>query len=332
MLYFAAMQLGDWDVRVDPWAVDYGAETPGASALPPEAAVDVDVAVETVGSRWVPVVPAPRRMSGPVIFIDGVRRIEGRLVMTSADRVIHGAIGTAAVGSVHTGEHRATFGESRIDRVLIFGNGVLPASALALGPRLQYRPVSVADDDADAPIRGLHAEMRVAEQALAASLAVPGALVIADGPLSITARSASPVVGFVKRLFQLYVPAEQLAVVRRLPAGARSPVFLIRSTGRFGRYSWFVRLATPLRVESEFTGIVRLEVAEAGGLEQAVSLANAITGWLPRLVPSRTRDPRAPQNLVPIGALEQHLRHQMGDSRLIHRRLATRLARESAHV
>ncbi len=325
------MQLGDWDVRIDPWAVEYGAETPGAGS-PTEEVADVDVTVETVDSRWAPVIPSPGRMSGPVIFIDGVRRIEARLVMTSGDKVIHGAIGTSAVGSVHTGEHRATFGEWRIDRVLIFGNGAVPRSPLALGPGLEYRPVSVADDDADAPIRGLHSEMRIAEQALATSLAVPGALVLADGPLSITARNASPVVGFVKRLFQLYVPAEQLAVVRRLPSGARSPVFLIRSSGRFGRYSWFVRLGTPLRVESEFTGIVRLEVAEAGGLEQAVSLANAITGWLPRLVPSRKRDPRAPQNLIPIGALEQHLRHQMGDSRLIHRRLATRLASESTHV
>ena len=35
------------------------------------------------------------------------------------------------------------------------------------------------------------------------------------------------------------------------------------------------------------------------------------------------RDPRAPQNLVPIGALEQHLRRGLGDARLIHRRLAT---------
>jgi hypothetical protein len=32
---------------------------------------------------------------------------------------------------------------------------------------------------------------------------------------------------------------------------------------------------------------------------------------------------------VPIGALEQHLRRGLGDARLIHRRLATRLARES---
>ena len=56
------------------------------------------------------------------------------------------------------------------------------------------------------------------------------------------------------------------------------------------------------------------------------------TSVVPRFVLSRSRDPRAPQNLVPIGALEQHLRRGLGDARLIHRRLATLLAREFVNV
>ena len=112
----------------------------------------------------------------------------------------------------------------------------------------------------------------------------------------------------------------------------RTPVFLIRSAGRFSRYSWFARLANRLPVESDFTGLVRLELSEALGLEEAVRLADLTTALLPRFVPSRSRDPRAPQNLVPIGALEHHLRHGLGDARLIHRRLATVLARELAHA
>jgi hypothetical protein len=32
-------------------------------------------------------------------------------------------------------------------------------------------------------------------------------------------------------------------------------------------------------------------------------------------------DPRAPQNLVPIGALERQLRHRMGDPGLVYRAL-----------
>jgi hypothetical protein len=265
-------------------------------------------------------------------FVDGVRRIEARLVITAGARVLHGAIGSHGVGVVNVNDGRAEFGELRIGRVLIFGGGEHPGSALSLGPGLTYEPISVAEDDPDAPIRGLHAEMRQSEERFANALATGNLLVVADGPLNISQPGGGRVVGFVKRLFRLYVPPEQLAVVRQLSAGARSPVFLIRSAGRFSRYSWFVRLAAPLRMESEFTGIVRLEVAETVGATAAVSLADAITSWLPRFVPSRTRDPRAPQNLVPIGALEQHLRHQLGDARLIQRRLATLLAAESMHV
>ena len=74
---------------------------------------------------------------------------------------------------------------------------------------------------------------------------------------------------------------------------------------------------------------MRLEVsAIASGETRRFDWPTYTSALLPRFVPSRTRDPRAPQNLVPIGALEQHLRRGLGDARLIHRRLATLLARE----
>ena len=53
---------------------------------------------------------------------------------------------------------------------------------------------------------------------------------------------------------------------------------------------------------------------------------------MPRFVPPRSRDPRAPQNLTPIGALEAHLRRGLGDPRIVQRRLASLLAREMMHV
>ena len=321
------MLMNGRDVRIDPWAVEYGAETPGAGTNEELSDAQVDTAVELDEWREVPC----RRTapSGPIAFVDGVRRIEARLVITAGTRVLHGAIGSHGVGVAHVSDGRAEFGEHRIGRVMIFGGGEHPGAGLSLGPGLAYEPIPVADEDPDAPIRGLHAQMRQSEEQFANALATGETLVVADGPLNISQPGAGRVVGFVKRLFRLYVPPEQFAVVRKMSAGARSPVFLIRSAGRFSRYSWFVRLAAPLRMESEFTGIVRLEVAETVGAAVAVKLADAITGWLPRFVPSRTRDPRAPQNLVPIGALEQHLRHQLGDSRLIQRRLATLLSSES---
>jgi hypothetical protein len=53
---------------------------------------------------------------------------------------------------------------------------------------------------------------------------------------------------------------------------------------------------------------------------------------LPAFVPGRGRDPRAPQNLLPIGALEARLRRRMGDVRLIRNRLAALVAGELANA
>ena len=61
-------------------------------------------------------------------------------------------------------------------------------------------------------------------------------------------------------------------------------------------------------------GIVRLEVAAHDGLEAALRLADLTSAALPRFAPRPGRDPRAPQNLFPISALENMLRHRLGDA------------------
>lgn len=321
-----------FDVRLDPWAVEYGSETPTEFQAGDDE-VDLDLDVERPAPEWRPIAPPPVSTPPDLAIIDGVRRMEARLVVSTGGRTLHGALGAYGVGVVRCGAGHATFGEAEHGRLIIFGSGEQPPAAVALSRGLVYQPRSVADDDPDAPLRGLHAEMRTAEECLARRLAADDRLlVLADGPLSIGDSTPGRVVGFVKRLFKLYLGPDHLPVLRGLPRGTRTPVFLIRSAGRFSRYSWFTRIANRLAVESDFTGLVRLEVAEAFGAAEAVRLADLTTQLLPRFVPSRSRDPRAPQNLVPIGALEQHLRHGLGDARLIHRRLATLLARELSHA
>lgn len=324
--------FGGFDVRIDPWAVDYGSETPTEFQLDVEDTSTVDVAVEVDGTAWTPIIPASVGTDQAVSFVDGVRRMEARLVVTHQGRVIHGALGSFGVGVVDCRNGRAVFGEERRGRLTVFGSGAVPPSFLELAPALVYAPHSVPEEDADAPLKGIHNEMRAVERQLAREHAGPERVVVADGPLAPGETTAGHVVGFVKRLFKLYVPAEQLGVVRALPMAARTPLFLIAGNDRFSRYSWFVRLGPRLPIESDFTGLVRLEVSGTVGKEEAVRLADLMTTLLPRFVPSRTRDPRAPQNLVPIGALEQHLRRGLGDARLIHRRLATRLAQEFVNV
>lgn len=316
-------------MRIDPWAVEYGAETPTEFQSETDDALDVDVSVERDSAKWTPVTPPQAEFPEDLAIVDGVRRMEARLVISKSGRVLHGALGAYGVGVVHCRNGRATFGEELRGRLIIFGAGEAPPAPVTLSPGLVYSPRSVPEEDPEAPLRGLHREMRAVEEQFARKLAANvNALVLADGPLSIGDPTAGRVVGFVKRLFKLYLAPDQLPVLRALPCGARTPVFLIRSAGRFSRYSWFMRIAGRLAVESDFTGLVRLEVSEGVGVDEAIRLADMTTSVVPRFVPSRSRDPRAPQNLVPIGALEQHLRHGLGDARLIHRRLATLLARE----
>jgi hypothetical protein len=121
-----------------------------------------------------------------------------------------------------------------------------------------------------------------------------------------------------------------LPVLMRLPAGTRTPVFAIRVIGRrFNRLAWFLRLASVLPGESDLHGLVRLEVAESVGTAGARFLADLTAVLLPRFAPSRARDPRSPQNLLPVGALEQQLRHALGDQRLVRRWIQTLVAREA---
>jgi len=320
--------FGPFVVRIDPWAVEYGSETPTDFQADPDDGAAVDPFVEHDIGAWAPLVPPPVDPPEQLAIVDGVRRMEARLVITDQGQLLHGLLGAYGVGVVHCRNGLATFGEEVRGRVIIFGSGQKPPGPVTISPGLVYEPRSTAEQDSDAPLRELHREMRTVEEQFARQLAANvNTLVLADGPLNIGDPTAGRVVGFVKRLFKLYLASEQLPILRALPRGGRTPVFFIRSAGRFSRYSWFTRIAKRMAVESDFTGIVRLEVADGVGIDEAIRLADMTTSIVPRFVPSRSRDPRAPQNLVPIGALEQHLRHGLGDARLIHRRLATLLAR-----
>src|SRR2546428_3768770 len=75
--------FGDLDVRLDPWDVDYGTELPLEAEDVPTEAVVLDV--EVPAGEWKPVIP-PRIVWPRLVFVDGVRRIEARLVVRRADR------------------------------------------------------------------------------------------------------------------------------------------------------------------------------------------------------------------------------------------------------
>lgn len=318
--------FGTLDVRLDPWQAEYGPELAlqrdAETGEDAQTAQEVGLDVERAPDAWAPIAPGPLALPRRLVFIDGVRRAEARVVIRRADGLVHGVFGSYAVGHTDVEGRSARCGEPVIGRVLALGSGVTLPSDVEIASNLVYRPLSLESDEVDAPLKGIHGEMRNAEGRLATNLADrEGTLCIMDGPLSFGQIVKGWAVGFIKRLHRLYLPPSHLALLARLDVGQRTPLFALRSQTRFSRYSWFSRLVVPRGAESDLAGIVRLEVSETIGAQNAVTIADAATVALPRFVPTRTRDPRAPANLLPIGALESHLRRRLGDQRLIRRHI-----------
>jgi hypothetical protein len=309
-------------LRVDPWAPEYDASLQLVEADEDEA-VPVDVAVER--AAWGPVDPAP----GPtpaLSIVDGVRRVELRVVRDTADRICYGLFGSAAVGAARLGA-RAEIAGVEVRRFLVMGGGLIEDDwkVTAPGAALEFTGISVAENTAMAPLAGLQEQMRAAEAGLANQLAgEPGAVVIVDGPLQPLRPPTALIVGYIKRMQRGYLGAAEASLLARLDRGQRTPVFAILD--RHPRYSWYVRLAPASPFAHRFAGVARLEISQTTGLVEAVRTADLTARALPRLASTPDRDPRAPQNLVPVGALEHHLRHRLGDPGWIRRRLLTSLA------
>ena len=66
-------------------------------------------------------------------------------------------------------------------------------------------------------------------------------------------------------------------------------------------------------IDHPWAGVVRVETLESIGIEAAARLADLTACHLPSFASSSLHDPRAPQNLYPIGGLETQLRHTLGD-------------------
>jgi hypothetical protein len=323
--------FGDFDIRLDPWEVEYGPEFPLNVAEEPDGE-DVDLEVEVPASEWKPIVPSTAHTFATTFFVDGVRRVEAKLLVRNAKELLHGAFGSAAVGAVAITQGRACFETSILERVAALGSGARLSAPIAVAPALVYTPETWPAPEVDGPLRAIQKRMREVEEALVRQLANNAdALVVADGPLSYEHPVKGNVLGYIKRVFHLYLPTKYLPVVASLAVGARTPLFILSKMKR-GRFSWFQRIGTAYPGDSDLSGIVRMEVSTQVGLEAARRLADSAAQVLPRFVPSRGRDPRSPQNLLPIGALEAHLRRCLGDARLARRRIQSLIANEAPHV
>lgn len=304
-------------VHVEGWDPAYGSPlAPDEDLAPSESEVDLGV---EVADDWSPL-PGEDDGVDEVWLVDGVRRVEARLSIASDEGMpVGGICGSHAVGAVRWDRvgRASEVAEARVDRLAVVGGGRRVCLPPALG--LHYRPLSVPGTDPAELVRAFHGSMRTAEARLTAELADTGAFVVADGPVNDTRER--DVVGFIKTHRVAYLHGPATAVIGRLAPGARTPLFLLGASGSFARYSWYQRLADGPPGHAWY-GVVRCEVAATVGLARARVLADRTAVLLPRLAAPAHTDPRAPQNLVPIGALERRLRGRLGDQALAYRALA----------
>lgn len=226
-------------LRIDPWAAEYEGMVQLIEEAEPAA---VDIRVES--SAWSAIRPAPAARPRIIAFVDGVRRIEHRLLVGDRERTVFGLFGSLGVGTVLV-DGVARVAHETVGRVAVTGGGLRLEAFLAPidgGQPLVFEPRSEPDNTPVAPVDGLQKAMRETEAGLAERLSAEVDVVVLDGPLSfLTAAARGRVVGFVKRLLRNYLDPAAHALLARLEVGERTPVFLIE--GREPRYSWYVRIA-----------------------------------------------------------------------------------------
>jgi uncharacterized protein len=325
----------DSNFRLEPWGTDY--EPP--IELGEELSIsesEVDPTVET--KDWAAFKPQKQpSLPNQLIFIDGRRRIDAAVVGGEKDTIYYGAFGTIAVGAVDVNRmaDTATYSHLTVRRILGFGgNQQAPLTRIPcpLGStaELIYEPVEPTGDNTPQVRKSLIQNVMLqAEDRLAAELLAkePETLVIRDGQLRWYGKP-DVTLGYVKTMRKNYLSGDYAALLWKLEPGERTPIFAIRDkSGLRRRWSWYLRSGSPDVCPKrlgyhELQGIVRLELySEAVPLDKAVEIADQSTYLIPQYASHPSRDPRAPQNLTPVGALERELGRRMGDRAVIERRL-----------
>ncbi len=324
--------FGQFRLRVDPWEVDYGDQSP-LHGTPDDTEETVDHHVEVPDADWRPITPAAEALPRQrVVFIDGVRRLEIRGSVIHGQRLIYCGFGSYAAGAVVVEGGAASFGPLRCEHLAVLGSDERLQAPIQVRENLVYRCESTQSEDPDGPLQVIQTSMRKAEARLALELRRDDTLVIVDGRLGFEDEGSEISLGYIKRIHTLYLPGKFLPLLATLPRASRTPLFLIKTAkAGFDRLSWFQRLDSPGPGIAELHGIVRLEVTAKVGTLAAAKLADSATAWLPQTAPTRGRDPRSPQNLLPIGALEQKLKACMGDVQLYRRWIETLVAQEALH-
>ncbi|MFN2587809.1 MAG: hypothetical protein ABR613_06815 [Actinomycetota bacterium] len=316
-------------LKADPWRPDHSA---GAEAdLDGDLAnAVVDPTVET--PDWADAIAPAAGPCPPATFVDGVMRTELRVMATDGGKQAWGLLGSCTAGAVRCdGTAHYVAEDEPVARALVIG-GRIDAPPLLLdvgGMSMIYEPYPVADESPQGLRIRLQRLMLEAEQRLAARLAGE-TLVFADGPLHLDGHPGGVVVGVVKRMVKRYLETPHADLLPRLRPGERTPLFAL-GNNVLDRYAWYVRLIRQQEIWHDLAGLVRCEVRTTVGLQEARRVADQVACHLPAFAGRPGVDPRAPQNLTPVGALEARLKHRLGSATLIARALQTHLTEAAAH-
>lgn len=295
---------------VETWDSDYGSPTDPELG---DATENVDVTVEMPLEEWRPLLPDTEPVPD-VLFIDGVRRVDATLwIEQPPDFPGFALAATYAAGAVRCNAN-AVLEEAQVGRGLF-------TSAPANDVPTTVGTYSIKATKGTTPEElWLGIQQRMGDlEAVVARQAGGAELMVVDGPLS-HARDVENAVGYVKTQKVQYLPLELRQVLTALPSGYRTPLFL--TTTSWSRYSWYLRLANHAGPAG---GLVRCEIEADRTAAEAARIASRVSATLPRYASARHKDPRAPQNLYPIGGLERELRRRLGD-----RDLAVRALRRAA--
>jgi hypothetical protein len=294
-------------LRLDPWTPTYeSALQIEEDETGPQPDVDPFVETDDWRAREPQFVERPRTIA----FVDGVQRVEMRVIGDRDGKVVYGAFASVAVGAVFAREGGSDVAAETPLRILALADGEThPAVSVPCGEAtLEFRSRPTAASGLAGVQEAVQSARREAEIALGERLDEQGhEMVVVDGRLNRQPKRKARGIGLIK---------------------TRTPLF------RIGRdravYSWYLRLTEGRAIDHAWAGVVRVETLETIGIEAAVKLADLTACHLPTFASDSAHDPRAPQNLYPIGGLEDQLRHSLGDPEWIRRHIEMHFAREIA--
>ena len=316
---------------VDPWDPSYGQAV--EEAVMAESTAELNLDLERPSAAWSPIdadVSAP--LPATVLILDGVRRVDARVwVHGASPQPSAGIAASLAVGvvrcSASPGErppgaprNASPGGVAALADVAV-ERGLFTAAPQAADLRTRhavYHARQAAGPGPDQLSLALQQRLSDAEVRLAAAVRAGSGddLLVVDGPLR-GRTHLERTVGYIKTHHASYLPDPQAAVVAALRAGQRTPAFTMGTSWR--RHSWYLRL--PGAAAVPWSGIVRLECSADLPPAAVTAIADQTARLLPPLASAPHKDPRAPQNLVPIGGLERELRRRLGDQQLLYRSL-----------